>query len=264
MIPTVSIVSMFVSGLLASALPVVLFLAFRKRYGLKSAPMLVGVATFIIFAMILEQTAHYFILRPDAEGNIALMTENFALFTLYGAFAAGIFEESGRFAAFKLLKKKFAGPETGFAYGIGHGGIEAVMVCGLSFISSAVIAVMVNRGVAGLMPDAALETLSNTAPSMFIVGFVERVFAMIIHISLSMVVWRAVNKKGNIWLFPAAIILHAAIDIFPALYQAGAVTSIALVEVMVGGFSLAVAGFAFWLFRKDARQGREALTTGDE
>ncbi|MDR0538038.1 MAG: YhfC family intramembrane metalloprotease [Tannerellaceae bacterium] len=57
---------------------------------------------------------------------------------------AGLFEETARFISFKILKKKYNGIGTGLAYGIGHGGIEAVLLAGLSMIVSIVFCIMIN------------------------------------------------------------------------------------------------------------------------
>ena len=72
MIPVLSIVFIGVSAAVSIGLPIALFFAFRKKYGLKIVPMLVGAAAFIVFAMVLEQLLHYFVLRPGPDGSIAL------------------------------------------------------------------------------------------------------------------------------------------------------------------------------------------------
>lgn len=236
MIPTLSIVFMGVSALVSIGLPVGIYIALRKRFGLKVVPMLVGAAAFVLFALVLEQMLHMLVLRPDENGAIALKNTP-ALYVLYGIFAAGIFEETARYLSFLLLKKKYNGIGTGLSYGIGHGGVEAVLLAGLSMISSMVICIMLNSGSAGtlegLLPAAQLETLRETSPYIFLVSGLERTFAVAIQISLSLLVWFSVDKKK--WLlFPAAIALHAAIDIPAALMQAGVLKSIALTESMVG------------------------------
>lgn len=202
-----SIVCMAISAIISIGVPIGLFLFWRKRFDMKVVPMLVGLAAFVIFAMLLEQMLHMVVLKPDAAGNIALKSNPF-LYMLYGCFAAGIFEESARFISFKLLKKKYHGIGTGLSYGIGHGGIEAGLLLGIAMINNIVLAFMINSGTieavqSGLQGAAAtrlgtqITALTTTQPYMFLVGGAERIFAIAIQISLSVLVWYAVNKKGN-------------------------------------------------------------------
>jgi uncharacterized membrane protein YhfC len=48
------------------------------------------------------------------------------LYAVLGALLAGLFEETGRFIAFKFLLKKRTDRKTAISYGIGHGGFEAI------------------------------------------------------------------------------------------------------------------------------------------
>lgn len=245
MVPIWSIISMLFTALLTVMLSFGLFLIFRKRLKLKVVPALTGAAAFIIFAMILEQILHGLVLNPAPDGSIALMSRP-VLYTLYGAFAAGIFEETGRFISFKLLKRKFKGVNTALSYGIGHGGIEALLLAGLSMISTIALSLTVNSGAAetlGASPEitAIINTLTETPSWHFAISGLERAFAVVIHISLSVIVWHSVNTKGKTWLYPFAILLHALVDVAPALYQSGVIKSVALVEALVGFTALAFA-----------------------
>jgi uncharacterized membrane protein YhfC len=230
MVPSLSIAFMAVSGLISFGLPVALFLVWRRRYGLKVLPALVGAAAFILFAMVLEGITHQIILRPRADGYIALAADSPALYVLYAVLAAGVFEETARFLSFRLLKKGYGGLGTGLSYGIGHGGIEAVLLTGLASLNNIVVSAMVNSGnTAALGNDPAvlngIAALAATEPTLFLVAGLERVLAISVHISLSMLVWCAVTVKGKLWLYPAAIILHVAANLAAALYQVGAIKS---------------------------------------
>lgn len=249
MVSTSSIVCMLVSAVISIGLPVALFLAFRKRFGFKVVPMLVGAAAFIVFALVLEQLMHTLVLRPGPDGSIALRS-NPLLYMLYGAFAAGIFEETGRFVSFKLLKKKYTGVGTGLSYGIGHGGIEAILLAGVTMIGNLAISTALNSGASVPLSAAQLAALTQTPAYMFLVGGVERIFAVVIQISLSVIVWHAVNTKAKTWLYPVAILIHAAIDAPAALYQSGAIQSLFLVEGIVAVCATAVAMFAIFTNRK--------------
>lgn len=89
--------------------------------------VLAGAFTFLLFASILEKNIQNVLLFPTSMGlkNHVLSTfmnsHPFFLSFLAGLFPV-LFEESGRFAAFKTLLKKRKNPETSISYGIGHGG----------------------------------------------------------------------------------------------------------------------------------------------
>jgi uncharacterized membrane protein YhfC len=58
--------------------------------------------------------------------------------------------------------------------------------------------------------------------------------------ALSIIVFYGVVKKNRGWLFPAAIVLHALIDIPAALMQTGLLGNIFLAEGLIGLGSVAV------------------------
>ena len=255
MVSTLSMVFMSASAIIAFGLPVFLFLFMRKKYQLKVVPMLVGAAAFIIFALCLEQIMHFIVLRPGADGTIALLTDSPALYALYGIFAAGIFEETARFISFNLLKKRYRGIGTGLSYGIGHGGIEAILLAGFSMIGNLTISVMINTGSTVILGDSpqiasVLSALTDTEPSMFLLSGVERIFAVVFHISASVIVWVAVNKAGRIWLYPVAVFLHAGFNVSAVLYQIGVIKSIISVECIVGISAVVVVLLAFLIYKK--------------
>ncbi|MDR3240198.1 MAG: YhfC family intramembrane metalloprotease [Clostridiales bacterium] len=239
-VPALSIVCLGVSVLIDFGFPMILFIFFRKKFGAKVVPMAFGVAGFIVFALILESLLHTIVLRRDENGVIALLGSPF-LYTLYGTMAAGVFEETARFLSFLFLKKKYAGVGTGLAYGVGHGGAEAILVAGLPMISNLALSVMINFNIGGItemlgdLPQAAdgISQLISTPSYLFLISGVERVGAIAIQISLSVLVWYAVCLEGKRWLYPAAVLLHALVDVPAALMQTGVLTSIVLVEGFV-------------------------------
>jgi len=226
---------MVVSAIISLGLPVALFLYWRKKYDLKIVPLLVGAATFILFALVLQQIMHFFVLSPNPDGSIRLIANDPAIFVLYGVLAAGIFEETGRFIAFHILKRKYTGTGTGLSYGIGHGGIEAILLAGLTMIGWVITSILINTGYGALLggdPNvlAQVNVLIGSDSILFLASGIERIIAVAMHISLSMLVWCAVKVKSKMWLYPAAIILHAVFNIAPAMFQAGMLENIWVIE----------------------------------
>ena len=255
MVPSSSIVFMVISGIISCGLPVLAFLIINKRIKLDIIPLLVGCAAFFVFALILESGLHALVLKPGPDGSIALISKNPILYILYGIFAAGIFEETARFLSFSLLKKKHHGINTAISYGIGHGGIECIMLVGLAMASNIVIAIMINTGSIGLLgnmvpTELLVDPLVDTAPAMFLVAGVERIFAFTFHIALSIIVWTAVNYRGMKWLYPVAICMHAVFNIPAAAMQAGLIESLVLVEVLCALGAIVSIAIAIFITKK--------------
>jgi len=250
-----SIIFMAVSGIVSIGVPVVLFLFFHKKYSARFLPVIVGAAAFIIFALVLEQSIHFIVFRKFA------LKENPPVYIIYGIFMAGVFEETARFISFNLLKKKYSGIGTGLAYGVGHGGAESALLAGLVMIGNIVFSVIINTGNTAILTgklqgdalakmNGVINTLATTAPYLFLVSGLERMFALIIQISLSILVFYSVYGKNKVWLFPLAILLHAIIDFPAAAGQTGVLKNVFLIEGIVFVCAVAVAVAAITIHKK--------------
>ena len=170
---------------------------------------------------------------------------------------AGLFEETGRFAAFQLLRRSGKGgtPQDALIYGAGHGGMEAVLLVGLTNVSNLLLSFWLNTGTLeqhmGQLDDAAAQALAAAVaapPHTYLWGGLERIVAVAIHISLSVLVWRAVERRASLWLFPAAIALHAGLDACAIL--AAAHMPLAGVELVALVWAVALAVLARWIWRQ--------------
>jgi len=237
-ISILSIIFMIISAVISISLPILLFIIIHKKYNGKILPIIFGIIGFILFVLILERSIHVIVLDKF------MLREKPFLYILYGIFMAGIFEETARFISFNILKKKFSGIGAGLSYGIGHGGIEAIILGGLTMINNIIFSTIINTGgldaiTSNLQAEALdqitvqINTLITTAPYMFFISGIERIFAIGIQISLSIIVYYSVFSAKKIWLYPLAIILHAIIDIPAAAMQAGVLKNIFLVEGFV-------------------------------
>jgi uncharacterized membrane protein YhfC len=233
-----AIVFMAISAAVSIGLPIVLAVIFCKKYNANIIPMIMGIAGFILFALILERYVHTIVF-----GNFALR-EKPLIYIVYGIFMAGIFEETARFLSFNITKKKYNGIGTGLAYGVGHGGIEAILLIGLPMINTIIFSIMINTGnmkgiAAQLQGDASeqinaqMTAIVTTSPYLFLAGGIERIFSIGVQLSLSIIIFYSVYGKNKLWLYPFAIILHAIIDIPAATMQVGVIKNTILVELLV-------------------------------
>ena len=228
-VPTLSILFMALATLFAFAAPIVL-LIYYKRKGADILPFFIGCAVFVLFALILEALMHQLVLKVLPVGEKIM--GNTLLYALYGGLAAGVFEETGRYLAFRtVLKKRLGNDRNALMYGAGHGGIEAILLLGFAYISNIVMSVLINAGQTDLLTATAageaaeqlkaiLDSLVTTAPWTYLLAIVERAVAITTHICLSVLVFFSVKKPGKGWLFPAAILLHAALDGIMAILAA--------------------------------------------
>ncbi|MCF1602316.1 YhfC family intramembrane metalloprotease [Tetragenococcus halophilus] len=245
--------SIIIVNALALFILIALFLAtfflLRRKVSIQVIPLLVGIAFFIIFSLVLEQGLHSIVLQPNAQGQITLMNTHPLFYILYGIFAAGIFEELARFIAFKLLKQGYANFGTSLAYGLGHGGIEMLILGGGSLLGNLIISILLrnpNGQLAQELPSSIIQALQNTSAGEIFYVVIERFPVLLVQICLSVLVWVAVNKTKQFWLFPLSILIHALIDLPGAMVQVGFLSNYA---VLYGLLYLMTAGLIFFTIR---------------
>ena len=137
-VPVLSMVFMSITGLMAFAIPVALLLWYRKKKHADILPFFIGCAVMMAFALTLESIVHTIVLSTSPGQKIK---SNIWLYALYGGAMAGLFEETGRWIAFKTVLKKRQGKNANaLMYGAGHGGFEAAMIVGTAMISNLVMA----------------------------------------------------------------------------------------------------------------------------
>ena len=266
MVPTGNLIMMAINALLGIAIPVFLCWWAVKKHQAKLSTILIGAATFIVFALVLESIVHQVVLKGPSGAVIQGKTLYYAL---YGGLMAGLFEETGRFLAMKfLLKKEPTETKPGVAYGLGHGGVEMILIFGFSMISTLTMALMVNLGQTDTLLASApteakdqltttFEQLQTTGAGTYLLGLWERFSALTLHLGLSILVWAAVRKGGKwFWLFPAAILLHALVDGIAVILAKH--TGTVAVELIILAIAIAYAGLA-WLVARKAFPKEEVL-----
>ncbi len=256
-VPTANMIGMAVSLIVAVGLPVALCIFVCRKTKARISGFFIGAATFILFALILEQILHTAVF---AAAGTAL-TGNIWLYALYGGLAAGLFEETGRYLAMKLCMKKTLSKQNAILYGVGHGGIEAILLVGMNCISNLLLSVSINSGQLGmLLPMAGLdqnvtqqlmtqlEVLSITPAWQFYMAGVERVSAIIFHISASYLVYLAVKKKKISW-YLLAVLAHFLLDAITVV--TAAYLPILAVEGILLAFCVGLASVIWRMYHRE-------------
>lgn len=236
-VPFSSILCMIITAVLLLAVPVVYCLLWKKKAKISPAVIITGALGFMISARVLEMIPHFFCILTDNPVS-RFINGNTIAYMIYGAMMAGIFEECGRYVIFRFILKKHKEPETSITYGIGHGGFEVLIISLVTVMNYLLMAFMINSmgfeaaltnmGITDATREAALAGISpvfSFGIDSVIVMVLERVLVMLIHISLSVIVFYGVSNKQIRYLF-IAIFAHAILDAPAALAQKGACSMI--------------------------------------
>ncbi|MEG1756434.1 MAG: YhfC family glutamic-type intramembrane protease [Clostridia bacterium] len=267
--PIVSIwkmIGMVVTAVVSIGVPITLLVIWRKKTGAKVSAAICGALMFVLFVFVLENACHQLFIF-GSNGLSSWIHNHVWAYVLYGGLAAGIFEETARLISFRWLLRKQNDRSVGVMYGIGHGGMEAILIAGVSMISNFFFAISLNAGGADAllaqavgqetMISAAIESIKSMPASMFFVSGAERITAMILQIALSVLVFQAARRSGKWYLYPVAILLHAAVDWVAVLYQVGLLANIIWVEIIVLAMTLVIAFWVYRLYRADAPRPQE-------
>jgi uncharacterized membrane protein YhfC len=221
------------------ALPIGIMLWLNQRYGAKWMLFGVGVLTFIAsqvlhipllgaFSQILKYQ-----LPPYDVSYPAIFLEAGMLGLL-----AGLCEETARLVGYWVLKDRAKPFGAALALGVGHGGIESIAV-GLSVLFTFVTGLLAlhnHQTVAGVTPQSAAAMFAYPwyVP---LVSLFERLTAVSLHITLSVMVWQAVTRRSWGW-YVGAVMYHALVDALAvAMSQLGVSTY--LLEGILGILMLA-------------------------
>lgn len=238
MVPSVSIAFMSITAAACIAVPTALYCYWRKKHELTLGPMLLGIVVFFTFTLLIQESLHVLVLQPNEEGYIRLLDENPWGFVLYAVISGSIIRETGRYAAFRILKKSHEEPGTALSLGIGNGGIDAFMLIGLPMLSYMSISASINEGgIAAIGDYAYMLSLANALaaahPATYLAETITALITVAASISLSVIVFASVIMKGRLWLLPAAILLQAMLSLAPIMYQAGFFDNVWLVASLM-------------------------------
>ena len=220
-----SIVSIIVTLFVSFILPLAFLVGYalrHKKQGIWSA-WLLGALGFFVPQILIR--------LPILTGLSQL--SGFAAFAqthpaLYGfglAFTAGLFELAGRYAVARCLKKNLT-YRRALAAGLGHGGIEAILITGLAYLSNVVFLVMLQTGgfdaVLTQTGDASQllatrDALMNTHWALFLLAGYERLLAMTCHTAMSILVCYGVHTNRVLPWTLACLAVHTCMDFIASI-----------------------------------------------
>ncbi len=242
--------------LLEIFLPFVLGIYVWKKFGANWKVFALGAAAFVV-----SQIIHIPLLGLYQRGftllGITPTTMPFLQFSLIHSLMlgllAGVCEEPARWIAFKLLKKQGDTSRAALMLGIGHGGVESILV-GLSVMNAAIALIMWNSGnfpLEQLGPQQQMQLLqmSNSPWYLPLLGAFERLVAITLHVSLSLIVWLGVRQRNLLYLF-LAILWHTVVNFAAVFTLRGLGWSALAVEGVMAVFGLLSAGISYYIVKK--------------
>jgi len=215
--------SLLIAGLLEVILPVVLAVVLWRRFKVKWIPFVMGVVCWFVAYIIRSPINTYgsvWIYNNLTGGALLYMSYAFPCLT------AGLFEEGARWVAFRFFVKDHR-LENGLMYGAGHGGIESILLVGVSVLSTAISAYMYPQ----MYTTAQLAAIAATPEWVAFIALWERIATITFHVAMSVLVLESF-KPGQGYYLGVAMGAHFFLN-FTALYalQYGIVASEAVVTV---------------------------------
>ena len=228
-----------ISALIAIAAPFAVASVVHRRTGARFKYFALGAAVFLVSQVLLRlpwQLPLSAFVQKSTSGRGALIYA----FLAFSALTAGLFEEVGRWLGYRFFIKEERSWRVGVMYGLGHGGLESVLLVGLNLGAVLVLYVLLSRGVSLPIPPAKLDLirdhLSALTATRALAGGLERLFALCIQVALSLIVLQAFWRRNLRWL-AYAVALHFVVDFVAVM--AARLAGAFFGEVVVGAFAAA-------------------------
>ena len=235
----------------------------HKGEGIVSAWM-VGALGFFV-PQVLIRLPILTVLSANA-GFLNWTQKHLLLYTLGLALTAGLFELAGRCAGAGLLRKHLTFPRA-LAAGLGHGGIEAILLIGLTYINNLVYLVLLQSGgfdalvaqAAAAGADttqltAAAAALKSTSAGLFLLAGLERVLTMVCQSCMTTMVFYGFRKKDFRWILDC-LGIHFLLDSTAGIPQF--VSSQTIAYTLVYLVLAAAAVLSLWILKKISLAWRE-------
>ena len=204
----------YIFGIICSLiLPILLAALYIRKNKKHLKPVLLGSLTFFVFQILVRIPILELALPQATWYNILVHTQPI-LYALFLGATAAIFEETGRYIVIKLFLKKQLTTDDGISFGIDHGGLEAILHVGINYMYLLV------------------TKIYEFAPEMIFLGGIERVFAIAVHIGMSVLVMKSIREKRLVW-FVLALLLHTLIDVLAVL-----ILNVYILELIIMAFAV--------------------------
>ena len=225
MIPAASFFTCGITLIISLILPVLILILFagtHRKQGIASA-WLLGAAGFLVTQMLIRVPILNYL--STQTWFLTFSQKHLFLYSLSLAFTAGLFELAGRFAVAKAMQKNLS-YNRALAAGLGHGGIEAMVLIGMTYVNNLTYMVMIQSGTfetviaqtAAMGVDvsqlyAIQEALLSTSPILFLLAGFERLLTMVSHAAMSMIVCYGLHTGNTRKGLLLCLGIHTCLDL---------------------------------------------------
>jgi uncharacterized membrane protein YhfC len=177
-------------------------------------------------------------LLPSPPEPWALLSQGLIL-----GLSAGIFEEGARYLMYRYWTKDARSWSKGLLLGAGHGGVEAMLVGALILLTFINLIALRGADLDAVVPADQLTLVERQLAYYWsmpwyesMLGFVERLFTLPVHVALSVIVLQVFVRRQIRWLF-LAVAWHTLLNavgavVVPQMY------GIYWGEAAIGAFGL--------------------------
>jgi uncharacterized membrane protein YhfC len=238
--------------------PLVLAVIANRRLKVSWKYFAYGALIFFVFQLITRVPLVIVIQRaiaPQLQASTALLYTWLAILAL----TAGVFEEVGRYVAFRwLMRHEEKTWSKAVMYGLGHGGLESILLVGggaILFLINIIVISSINLNsipVAQRTQVAQQLAAISAQPVWFpLLGAWERLWTIPIQVALSVLVLQVFRRNNIGWLW-LAILAHAVVDgVSVGVIQVlgpGKISTSLIAEVIVAVFGI-IALWIIWALR---------------
>jgi uncharacterized membrane protein YhfC len=167
-----------------------------------------------------------------------------------------------RYFAFRYWLRQHSGEYVPWKYGVGHGGVEAILTGLLALYALVQVMALRGEGILESFPADQVDLIRSQIEAYWAVpwhqsllGAWERVSALLFHLGASVFVYKSVHEKNLLWLL-AALLGHTALDAFGviAVKQMGFLQ----IEVLLFVFAVLWIVWAWYVRPRDLGEGELA------
>lgn len=211
----------------------------------------IGAVTFVA-AQILHVPFNWLVLqRLQLLPTDTSVLSNLIILAVFLGLSAGVFEEVARYLTYRYWAKDARSWGRGLMLGAGHGGVESILLALTAALNVGMLALMASGYFLETIPAEQMPLLQQRISGVFQVPwyqaflpFAERVFALALHLSLSLLVMQ-VFTRGRSWWLLVAILWHALVDALVVV--SAAEWGVLVTEALLAVTALVSLGIIYWL-----------------
>ena len=271
MIPSMTLVGCIVSLFVSLLLPIIAIsvYSYKNKGGKMVSAWALGAAGFVVSQLLVRVSILSVLQGMSWFGDFS---ENHVfLYTFTLAFTAGLFELAGRFVVAKLLSRNL-NYKRSLAAGLGHGGIEAMILVGITYLNNILYILMINNGTFDTVVNEALQSgtdvaamlqvkdaLISTSPALFFLGGFERLLAMTGHVAMSMLVCYGIHIEKPLKGALICLGIHTLMDLTACINMlAGEGISQTTAYVIIYAILMLMAALSLMIIRDIRRRWKES------